>query len=54
MRTMLYWKWSPRQIAATLKCASPDHPERYVAHGAISLLRWRGCPCSNAQDQRLP
>ena len=29
--TLLDWKWSPQQIAATLKCVFPDEPERHVS-----------------------
>ena len=32
---MLDWKWSPQQMAATLKCAFPDEPERHVSHETI-------------------
>src|SRR5436190_21755149 len=30
--TLLSWKWSPQQIAATLKRVFPDEPERHVSH----------------------
>ena len=33
--TMLNWKWSPQQIAATLKRVFPDEPERHVSHETI-------------------
>ena len=33
--TMLSWKWSPQQIAATLKRVFPDEPERHVSHETI-------------------
>jgi transposase, IS30 family len=33
--TMLDWKWSPQQIAATLRKAFPDQPERHVSHETI-------------------
>jgi IS30 family transposase len=33
--TLLDWKWSPQQIAATLKCVFPDEPERHVSPGTI-------------------
>jgi IS30 family transposase len=29
---LLDWKWSPQQIAATLKRVFPDEPERHVSH----------------------
>lgn len=35
VRTMLAWKWSPQQIAATLKRVFPDEPERHVSHETI-------------------
>ncbi len=35
VRTMLDWKWSPQQIAATLKRVFPDDPERHVSHETI-------------------
>ncbi|MDN5939943.1 MAG: IS30 family transposase [Salinisphaera sp.] len=33
--TLLSWKWSPQQIAATLKRVFPDEPERHVSHETI-------------------
>ena len=33
--TMLSWRWSPQQIAATLKRVYPDEPERHVSHETI-------------------
>ena len=33
--TMLDWKWSPQQIAATLEQVFPDQPERHVSHETI-------------------
>ena len=33
--SMLDWKWSPQQIAATLKRVFPDEPERHVSHETI-------------------
>jgi IS30 family transposase len=33
--TMLDWKWSPEQIAATLKQVFPGQPERHVSHETI-------------------
>ncbi len=33
--TLLEWKWSPQQIAATLKRVFPDEPERHVSHETI-------------------
>lgn len=33
--TMLSWKWSPQQIAATLKRVFPNDPERHVSHETI-------------------
>ena len=33
--TMLEWKWSPQQIAATLKRVFPDEPGRHVSHETI-------------------
>ena len=33
--TMLSWKWSPQQIAATLKRVFPDQRERQVSHETI-------------------
>jgi IS30 family transposase len=35
VRTMLDWKWSPQQIAATLKRVFPDDPKRHVSHETI-------------------
>jgi IS30 family transposase len=35
VRTLLRWKWSPRQIAATLGRVFPDEPERHVWHETI-------------------
>lgn len=35
VRTMLDWKWSPQQLAATLKRVFPDEPERHVSHETI-------------------
>ena len=33
--TLLDWKWSPQQIAGTLKRVFPDEPERHVSHETI-------------------
>ncbi len=33
--TLLEWKWSPQQIAGTLKRMFPDEPERQVSHETI-------------------
>jgi len=33
--TMLSWKWSPQQIAATLRSVFPQEPERHVSHETI-------------------
>jgi IS30 family transposase len=33
--TLLDWKWSPQQIAATLKLVFPTEPERHVSHETI-------------------
>ena len=33
--TLLDWKWSPQQIAATLKRVYPEQPERHVSHETI-------------------
>lgn len=33
--TLLDWKWSPQQIAATLKRVFPDEPERHMSHETI-------------------
>ena len=33
--TLLDWKWSPQQIAGTLKRAFPGQPERHVSHETI-------------------
>jgi IS30 family transposase len=33
--TLLSWKWSPQQIAATLKRVYPHQPERHVSHETI-------------------
>ncbi len=33
--TMLSWKWSPQQIAATLRRVYPDNPEFHVSHETI-------------------
>ena len=35
VRTMLDWKWSPQQIAATLKRVFPNEPERHISHETI-------------------
>ena len=35
VRTLLDWKWSPQQIAATLKRVFPDEPKRHVSHETI-------------------
>jgi transposase, IS30 family len=35
VRTLLDWKWSPQQIAATLKRVFPDEPHRHVSHETI-------------------
>ena len=33
--TLLQWKWSPQQIAATLKSVFADEPERHASHETI-------------------
>ena len=33
--TTLDWKWSPQQIAGTLKRVFPNEPERHVSHETI-------------------
>ena len=33
--TMLQWKWSPQQIAATLRTVFPRQPRRHVSHETI-------------------
>jgi IS30 family transposase len=33
--SLLSWRWSPQQIAATLKRAFPDEPHRHVSHETI-------------------
>lgn len=33
--TLLDWKWSPQQIAATLKRVFPEEPQRHVSHETI-------------------
>jgi len=33
--TLLHWRWSPQQIAATLKRVFPQQPERHVSHETI-------------------
>jgi IS30 family transposase len=33
--TMLSWKWSPQQIAATLRRVDPDDPDFHVSHKTI-------------------
>jgi IS30 family transposase len=33
--TLLEWKWSPQEIAGTLKRVFPDEPERHVSHETI-------------------
>src|SRR5512135_17707 len=33
--TLLDWKWSPQQIAATLKRVFPNEPARHVSHETI-------------------
>lgn len=35
VRTLLDWKWSPQQIAATLKRVYPDQPAQHVSHETI-------------------
>ena len=35
VRTLLDWKWSPQQIAATLKRVYPDAPHRHVSHETL-------------------
>ena len=35
VRTLLGWKWSPQQIAATLERVFPDEPDRHVSHETI-------------------
>jgi len=35
VRTLLDWKWSPQQIASSLKLVFPDEPERHVSHETI-------------------
>ena len=35
VRTMLAWRWSPQQIAGTLKRVFPNEPERQVSHETI-------------------
>jgi len=35
IRTLLDWKWSPQQIASTLKSVFPDRPEHHVSHETI-------------------
>ena len=35
VRTLLDWKWSPQQTAATLKRVFPDETERHVSHETI-------------------
>jgi IS30 family transposase len=35
VKTLLDWKWSPQQIAATLKSVFPNEPERHVSHETI-------------------
>jgi transposase, IS30 family len=35
VRTLLDWKWSPQQIAASLKRMFPNEPERHVSHETI-------------------
>ena len=43
--TMLDWKWSPQQIAATLKRTFPNEPARHVSHETISTA---STPCPGA------
>jgi IS30 family transposase len=33
--TVLDWRWSPQQIAGTLKRVFPNEPERHVSHETI-------------------
>ena len=33
--TLLEWKWSPQEIAGTLKRVFPNEPERHVSHETI-------------------
>jgi len=33
--SLLDWRWSPEQIAGTLKRAFPNEPERHVSHETI-------------------
>ena len=35
IRTLLDWKWSPQQIASTLKRVFPDEPAHHVSHETI-------------------
>jgi len=35
VKTLLSWKWSPQQIASSLKLVFPDEPERHVSHETI-------------------
>ncbi len=35
VRTLLDWKWSPQQIASSLKLVFPNEPERHVSHETI-------------------
>lgn len=35
VKTLLHWRWSPQQIAATLTRVFPEDPERQVSHETI-------------------
>ena len=64
VRTLLDWKWSPQQIAATLKRLFPDEPERHVSHETIytaiyaqprgELRKARGLPAPQSQHPHAP
>lgn len=32
---LVYWRWSPQQIAARLRCMHPLQPDRHVSHATI-------------------
>ena len=65
VRTLLDWKWSPQQIAATLKRVYPDEPAQHVSHETLYTaiyaqprgeLRWSTdrLPAPRAQHAPAP
>jgi len=50
--TLLDWKWSPQQIAATLKRVFPDEPGRHVSHETIYTAIYAQ-PCGELRRQLI-